>query len=104
MRPLSISRKYPGLSTKYWKIILYLLNPNWACVLSFHPDITHKVKIMSKNYPTFNNENQYWNINGFATLSEASFLTCTMAEVGDTQDDTSVIYKYITGNNLFCHK
>ena len=71
---------------------------------------------MSKNDPTFNNETQYWNINEFATLSEASFLTCTMAEGGDTPDDTSVIYKYITpddtaviykyitGNTLFCHK
>lgn len=59
---------------------------------------------MSKNDPTFNNETHYWNIYGFATLSEASFLTCTLVEVGDTPDDTSVIYKYIIGNKLFCHK
>jgi len=59
---------------------------------------------MSKNDPTFNNGTQYWKIYRFATLSEASFLTSTMVEGGDTPDDTAVIYKYVTGNNLFCHK
>lgn len=59
---------------------------------------------MSKNDPTFNNQTQYWNIYGFTTLSEVSFLTCTLLGVGDTLDDTSVIYKHITGNKLFCYK